>query len=626
MRRTVIAAVALLLLLAVLGVLMHQRTRRPGPGSAAAPAAAPASAPAVRPAQRPAVPRGPLRLMAAAVAPDEHAPGGSFEGRVVSALTGRGIARAEVTFERAGAAASVASGTDGSFRFAPALAGGYVLATVTAEGFLPFAPDWGQSPIRATLVAGTRIRDAVIALTPAVEYVGAVVDPARRPVAGAAVRIIDNGAGEQALAPLGEQFVSDAMGEFRFRAPDGALLEARHPAWAPGRARLDFGAQVSHRLMIALRPSGPAPAETITGRVVRTDGVVVPGAAVVAEHRPATPAAAPVGPALVRAVSDDDGRFTLAGLVPDEYDVWAAAAGQVSPRAHAPAGARDLTLRLGAAARLQGAVRDASGAPVVAFAVVLARRLGPLEMAEAAPRTFFDPRGRYVIDDLEPGPYRMLVAAHGFAPTPLRDVAVTVPTTEADFTLAGGARLTGFVLEAGTRAPLAGATVSVEGRAALGDLPLAARVTTDASGAFTLTGLAPGRCSVFAAASGHHARILSGLLVEAAAVLGPVTLELTRLEPGEEPRIELCGIGVVLAAKDDALVVGTVVPGGGAAAAGLKAGDAVVRVDGQPVVTLGFDTAIQLIRGPEGSTVVLTIRRADGSVAEVPVVRRPVRS
>ena len=52
--------------------------------------------------------------------------------------------------------------------------------------------------------------------------------------------------------------------------------------------------------------------------------------------------------------------------------------------------------------------------------------------------------------------------------------------------------------------------------------------------------------------------------------------------------------------------MGQVLPGGGAAEAGLLPGDGILRVDGQAVAALGFTEAIQRIRGPEGS------RRAAG--------------
>src|SRR5262249_47389898 len=69
-----------------------------------------------------------------------------------------------------------------------------------------------------------------------------------------------------------------------------------------------------------------------------------------------------------------------------------------------------------------------------------------------------------------------------------------------------------------------------------------------------------------------------------------------------------------LGGKDDALVVGQVFPGGGAAAAGMRPGDAIVSIDGAPVTAIGFADSIQKIRGPEGSVVRLGVRRDGESV------------
>jgi C-terminal processing protease CtpA/Prc len=88
--------------------------------------------------------------------------------------------------------------------------------------------------------------------------------------------------------------------------------------------------------------------------------------------------------------------------------------------------------------------------------------------------------------------------------------------------------------------------------------------------------------------------------------------------------VDLAGIGAVLAARGEGLAVAQVVAGGGAAEAGLARGDLVLRVEGRPVVALGMEGAIDTIRGPEGSTVLLTVRRGDRTF-DVRVPRRLVR-
>ena len=104
----------------------------------------------------------------------------------------------------------------------------------------------------------------------------------------------------------------------------------------------------------------------------------------------------------------------------------------------------------------------------------------------------------------------------------------------------------------------------------------------------------------------------------------PVEIALRPLAPGEEPRTELAGIGVGIAPRGEALVVTSVSPGGGAAEAGLRPGDAILRVDGEAVTELGFGGAVNAIRGPEGTSVLLSIRRGDRTF-DVRVPRRLVR-
>ncbi|HXI16708.1 MAG TPA: S41 family peptidase, partial [Chloroflexota bacterium] len=52
--------------------------------------------------------------------------------------------------------------------------------------------------------------------------------------------------------------------------------------------------------------------------------------------------------------------------------------------------------------------------------------------------------------------------------------------------------------------------------------------------------------------------------------------------------------------------------GGSAGKAGIKPGDAIVKVDGKDIGTLTLDQIATSIRGPEGSSVKLTVERADG--------------
>jgi hypothetical protein len=331
-----------------------------------------------------------------------------------------------------------------------------------------------------------------------------------------------------------------------------------------------------------------------------------------------------------RARTDADGRFVIEGLEPGRYDLTASRRTVALAWARdVAAGTRDVILRLAANGRLGGTVRERGGAkPVASFTVVVVRRLGPLEGETATVRAFFDSRGSYAIEDLAAGDYHVTVAAHGFAVPERRAVTIPAgaPGAVADFELGRGARLAGTVIDGATRQPLEGAAVSLEGRAGLtASVPLSTRATTDGAGRFVLEGLPPGKCSLFVAAAGHHARIVGPLTVEGEADLPPVTVDLTALREGETPSVELVGIGAVLKAEGDGLTIQEAIAGGGAAEVGLVPGDVVLAVDGQPVTSLGLDGAIQLIRGPEGTTVRLLCRRQGAAPEEIVVPRRRIR-
>jgi predicted metalloprotease with PDZ domain len=155
--------------------------------------------------------------------------------------------------------------------------------------------------------------------------------------------------------------------------------------------------------------------------------------------------------------------------------------------------------------------------------------------------------------------------------------------------------------------------------------PANAGTVTRTDGTFELTGIPPGPLAITIGAGGFHPRIEAGMTATDGATLGPITIALTPLAPGEEPSLELVGIGVQLTPDGDALDVAKVIPGGGAEAAGIVVGDQVVAVDGAPVSAIGLDGAIARIRGNPGTTVVVTLRRA-GQMIPVTVERRAIKA
>jgi hypothetical protein len=557
--------------------------------------------------------------------PDELPP--SFEGHVVAADDGAGVPFAELTFSRAGAAASARAGEDGAFRFEPPAEGRWLLAAVTAPGFLPFAPEWGHSPVQLDARRGEHVAGVRIFLSRAFPLEGRVLDADGAPVPGAEVRLL-GAASEAALVALPDRFLTDARGVFAFSAPEGAELEARKPGFLPGRASVDVVATLHRRVTIVLGPAhralgSPAP---ISGRVESRGGGPVEGALVVAGRERGFGSA---GPVEAQALSGPDGRFALPPLDPGRYRVTARAEGHASASARRVApGASDVALVLDRGGRVAGCVRDASsGAAVAPFTVMVWERSGPLRRVLQRSLSVLDPSGCYAVEDLASGPAAVVVSAPGFAPS--AEIAVDVPPppgeARADAALETGGRLAGRVRDEATGSPLPGARVSVEGalEAAASTFPVLAEATAGADGRFVLAGL-PRRFSIQVAAAGHHARVLGGLEVGPGETRGPVEIALRPVAEGESPGLDLVGIGLVLAPMGDGLAVVQVLPGGGAAEAGLARGDLVLRVDGAPVAELGFGGAIDAIRGPEGTRVSLGVRRGERTFV-VSAVRRLVR-
>ncbi len=99
------------------------------------------------------------------------------------------------------------------------------------------------------------------------------------------------------------------------------------------------------------------------------------------------------------------------------------------------------------------------------------------------------------------------------------------------------------------------------------------------------------------------------------------------LDPNDRQRFdeslsgEFSGVGIELSIVDSVITVITPLVGTPAEAAGVLAGDQILRVDGDSTEGMTLTEAAMRIRGETGTIVTLTVRHDDGSVEDISIVR-----
>lgn len=81
------------------------------------------------------------------------------------------------------------------------------------------------------------------------------------------------------------------------------------------------------------------------------------------------------------------------------------------------------------------------------------------------------------------------------------------------------------------------------------------------------------------------------------------------------------GIGTHVEMRDDQLVIVSLLPGAPAEQAGLRPGDVILAVDGEPLAGMSLFEAVTRIRGPQGTRVTLTIQRPNEPPFDVVLTR-----
>lgn len=540
---------------------------------------------------------------------------GGVAGRVVSEVDGVGIEGAELTFAHGNSSLSVHSGPGGHFSFEAPAQDVFSLAIATADGFAPFAPQWGHSPLTFRSQPHRRIEAVVIRLRPLTRFSVRVEDQEGNPVAGAQLELLEDGLRwERALVPLGDGYRTDEAGQAEVEAFRWALIEASHPEH--GLAR-DW-ARGDRPTVIRLRPDAREEGASISGRVVDEAGAPI-GAAMVRAwtYGPSAPGQTSTGP---------DGTFSIEGVDRRRrYTLTVAHPSYREGEAQAEAGSDEVEIVLAAGGALHGRVVDDEGRPVPAFRIRVRRADAGLYQRTVGGLSRYDAEGRFELSGLPEGNLEVVATSRGYPPSEPVTFTADEGTQEIVLRLQRGGRVEGVVRGTGGE-PVAGAVIVIAGRRGrvAGVEPDLSRALTASDGSFALDGIGSAPTSIRVEADGYHPRLLSGTTV-AAGGTRRLEVQLTELEEGEEPELEFVGIGVNVMARDQRLIVRRIFSGGGAEEAGLARGDEIVRVDGVPVAGLRMDGALERIRGREGTSVVLRIQRGEESF-DVQIVRRRLRS
>lgn len=84
------------------------------------------------------------------------------------------------------------------------------------------------------------------------------------------------------------------------------------------------------------------------------------------------------------------------------------------------------------------------------------------------------------------------------------------------------------------------------------------------------------------------------------------------------------GVGMEIDVKNGALTVVSPLKDTPASRAGIKSGDIILKIDGKDTAAMSTDDAVSAIRGKEGTSVVLQLRRGDAKPFDVSVVRETI--
>jgi protocatechuate 3,4-dioxygenase beta subunit len=281
----------------------------------------------------------------------------------------------------------------------------------------------------------------------------------------------------------------------------------------------------------------------------------------------------------------------------------------------------DNLLRLREPASISGYVVDERGSPLSGVTVAIESFVAASGRSVAGKRgrkVRGDDRGEFELGKLQAGTYILTATANGRPPA--RSDEIELANGERvrgiRIELGAGATLVGRVLDADSGEPIEGARVWLDALTLTSRPPPS---TTDADGQYRLEGVPEGPFSVAAAAEGYVRRVVAGVETRGADRIER-DVELTAHD-GKGTVTEYSGIGATLARPPQGLMIGQVVPDGPSDEAGLQQRDLILRIDGEDTSAMTVSEAVQLLRGPSGTRVSLTIDREGAGQMDVVITR-----
>jgi hypothetical protein len=461
-------------------------------------------------------------------------------------------------------------------------------------------PDGSVTSAELHVTAGRSI-EITLVLAAGGAILGTVVDTEDHPVSGATLSV-------EGVPWLARSATSDAAGTFRLAAipREATFLVAVASGYRAARVSLS-GRTDQADVVVRVRLAGAPP---IDGDVRDVDGKPVRARVVACEGQPAE----------ARTTSGEDGTFQLppatvgCGVVA-QHDEYAP-----SDAVTALEGTR-LALRLKPGGAIEGVVVDERGTAISSFTVGIESFAATHTRSPGSggPRTFEDPRGAFHWERLAPGAYVLTAAAAGKPPTRSDPIdLVGGATTRVRIVLPEGGSVIGHVYDE-RRAPVGGVDLRFDAVSSIVESKAAAK--TDDSGRYRLDGAPTGPFTLRVQKDGFRIRMLSGLHVDPH---GTLTRDITLTSIDGGPGLELGGIGANLVQAPEGISIGGVFPGDPAERAGLRAGDHVVRVDGEDTEHMSVADVLQRLRGEEGTTVGVSVQRKTGDTVDVLITRAAI--